>query len=909
MNAIVCGRCGSSSRIARGLCLNCLLQNGIEAKNCDNEQTLDQLLDKIDIRDADWRLGNYQILEEIGRGGMGVIYRARQRHSRRIVALKRVLSYHADSKETLARFRREAEAAASLDHPNILPIYEVGQGEDGLPFFSMKFAGGGSLLEARHDLKRNPREIVRLIAKVTRAVQYAHSQGILHRDLKPGNVLLDGRGEPMVSDFGLAKWLDASSDLTRTLTIFGTPGYIAPEQANGPAANLRPTADVYSIGAVLFDMLTGRPPFLGEHALAVIKQAEEKPAPKLRSLVPTIDRDLETICARCLEREASARYVSAHSLATDFQCWLEGRPILARPVSSPVRIWRWSNRNRRFAVSLALCIFATATAAIWQIQSRHLAATVRENQLVTNSVAVIPFLDLDEVQPDETTAKTVAVCLKGGLVRLGSVRIEALTGGVAAWAGTGSVDDISAANGRSKARLILTGTRRLIGSRSRFSVRLMNAANGDVLMTRSFDTLPKSISADTVEKELAPLVRSMLSTRDWSIAAPAARDPGLRDAASRNFIVSGRGLMFRSTILDYDRSIRCLKRAIELEPQSAIAHAYLSATQIARFHFSPDPDMLVQGENEAKEALRIEPDLPEGHRALAAAYFHRNLYLEALEEELRSIEMGGPEERSASFLGEALIAMGQPARALGWLDLAKHSTASPGSWDAMIGDCWSLLEEDERAELAYKQAIDLRPESPDGWVGLCHLRLLKGDAKSARSTYEENWRHLIRYEEVNDNAPKDILAQIEFFARDYRIAEQLYSELASSHSSGGRAAYSGLSYTSALGRIRQALGDRSHGDALLITCLAEEKRGSNYATDPNSLYRIAAIESSLGNGAIALEYLRAAIAAGWIDHRSLQLDPRFDGISASPVFRQIIFAVKSQVDQQRRQQASRTMAK
>ena len=190
--------------------------------NCD-ATSFAQTLEAIEVPDTQWQLGNYEILEEIGRGGMGVIYRARQRHSRRVVALKRVLSYHADSRDTLARFRREAEAAASLDHPNILPIYEVGESKEGVPYFSMKYASGGSLQDAAPALRDDPREIVRLIAKVARGVQYAHGQGILHRDLKPGNILLDSRGEPLVSDFGFAKWLDASSDLTRTLTIFGTP--------------------------------------------------------------------------------------------------------------------------------------------------------------------------------------------------------------------------------------------------------------------------------------------------------------------------------------------------------------------------------------------------------------------------------------------------------------------------------------------------------------------------------------------------------------------------------------------------------------------------------------------------------------------------------------------------------------
>src|SRR4029077_4984834 len=189
-------------------------------------------------------------LDEIGRGGMGVIYRARQRHSHRIVAVKRVLNYHADSQETFIRFRREADAVASLDHPNILPIYEVSESEDGLPFFSMKFATGGSLRHAGSSLRSEPRKCVQLMAKVARAIEYAHGRGILHRDLKPGNILLDGRDEPLVSDFGLAKWLDTTSHLTTTLTIFGTPGYIAPEQLKASSGKLTPAADVYSLGAI-----------------------------------------------------------------------------------------------------------------------------------------------------------------------------------------------------------------------------------------------------------------------------------------------------------------------------------------------------------------------------------------------------------------------------------------------------------------------------------------------------------------------------------------------------------------------------------------------------------------------------------------------------------------------------------
>src|SRR5438477_3059201 len=389
----ICAKCGSVSRVGRGLCLKCLLSAGI-AGNGEHppvESTLDDLLRDIHGHDADWFLGNYQILEEIGRGGMGVIYRARQRHSRRIVAIKRVLSYHADSQETLMRFRREAQAAANLDHPNILPIYEVSESHDGLPFFSMKFAGGGSLLEAAPILRSDPRRAVTLMAKVARAVQYAHEQGILHRDLKPANILLDARGEPMVGDFGLAKWLEPTGRLTRTPSIFGTPGYIAPEQVSGSDTKLTAAADVYGLGAVLFDLLTGRPPFTGEHALKTIQQAAEKPAPKLRTLAPGLDRDLETICAKCLERDPLARYRSAGELADDLEHWLLGRSIVARPVSPPVHLWRWVRRNPLVAQMAALLFVMGIAVSVMISKAQPVSPPA------ASGIAVLPF---ESIGPD-----------------------------------------------------------------------------------------------------------------------------------------------------------------------------------------------------------------------------------------------------------------------------------------------------------------------------------------------------------------------------------------------------------------------------------------------------------------------------------------------------------------------------
>src|SRR5437588_1440341 len=300
-----------------------------------------------------------------------------------------------NSHETLVRFRREAEAVASLDHPNSLPRHGVSESEAGLPFFSMKYATGGSLRAAAPALRTKPRECVRLMAKVARAIAYAHSKGVLHRDLQPGNILLDENGEPMVSDFGLAKWLDQNTDLTRTLETLGTPGYIAPEQAECRATDLTSAADTYSLGAILFYLLSGRPPFVGANVLTVIHQAATTPAPRLRSLAPSLDRDLETIVGRCLEPDPNARYESAGALADDLEHWLRHEPIHARRVGVFTRGRKWMRRNPTITVLLiSLIALGAATGVMfWERESPHpLPASIAA--IPYKSIAVLPFENL-----------------------------------------------------------------------------------------------------------------------------------------------------------------------------------------------------------------------------------------------------------------------------------------------------------------------------------------------------------------------------------------------------------------------------------------------------------------------------------------------------------------------------------
>jgi tetratricopeptide (TPR) repeat protein len=321
--------------------------------------------------------GDYLLLEEIARGGMGVVYLARQISLDRMVAVKMIISGYMASQAEIQRFHAEALAAAHLDHPNIVPIYEVGEFE-GQPFYSMKVMEGGSLSEHLSDMRERPKEAVGLMVKVAQAVHHAHQRGILHRDLKPGNVLLDRAGEPYVSDFGLSKRIE---DITHSGVVVGTPGYMAPEQAGSQE---RPTtaADVYSLGAVLYALLTGRPPFQAESRLEILKQLAEQVPRSPRMLNPRVDRDLETICLKCLEKSPVDRYSSVGSLAEDLQRYLAGEPIQARPSSLWVRVLKWIRRRPALAMLQVVILITILGIIVGYLRYQEHRAAVAEQSLL-----------------------------------------------------------------------------------------------------------------------------------------------------------------------------------------------------------------------------------------------------------------------------------------------------------------------------------------------------------------------------------------------------------------------------------------------------------------------------------------------------------------------------------------------
>ena len=359
----LCRKCGAEifADAPEGLCTACLFETGLDLLARPSVAPGDDCapVENVESSDANAALrvkkaprpaktlanfGDYELLEEIGRGGQGVVYRAHQKSLNRTVALKVIGLGHWATQAHLKRFRVEAEAAASLEHPGIVPIHEVGE-RDGSCYFSMKFIEGGQLDEMVRHEPMPIRRAVELIAKVARTIHYAHERGILHRDIKPGNILLDAKGEPHLTDFGLARLVETESTVTRTMEVLGTPSYMAPEQAVGNNSAVSSVTDVYGLGAVLYQLLTGHPPFAGGTTFETVRLVLDTNPRKPRLWNSKLDRDLETICLKCLEKDPKRRYASAVALADDLERWLKHEPIRARRTGLITRGRKWVRRN------------------------------------------------------------------------------------------------------------------------------------------------------------------------------------------------------------------------------------------------------------------------------------------------------------------------------------------------------------------------------------------------------------------------------------------------------------------------------------------------------------------------------------------------------------------------------------
>jgi serine/threonine-protein kinase len=516
-------------------------------------------------------------------------------------------------------------------------------------------------------------------------VQYAHGQGILHRDLKPGNILLDGRGEPLVSDFGLAKWLDTSSHLTRTLTIFGTPGYIAPEQVNGSAGKLGPTSDVYSLGAILFDFLTGRPPFLGEHALNVIQQASEKPAPKLRTLVPGLDRDLETICAKCLEREPGARYRSAGDLAEDLERWLEGRHIVARPVSPAARAWRWTRRNPVVAgmAALLLVLGSTVGVMIWNGEMAGPPAA--------SGIAVLPFESLSPDKENAFFADGVYDGVSTKLAKVATLKVISHNS-VAKYRGARNTQEIGRAL---NVAYVLEGSVRREAGRIHLNAQLINTHTDAHVWAQEYDRDLSDVF--TLQTEIAQKVADQLGA-EVSVAEKAAiQEPPTTDLVAYDSylrakeLVNGIAFSMRAKE-DLFQAVQLLDQAVARDPLFFLAYGELAGAHDRIYFLGYDHTdaRLKFSETAVQSVRRLRPESGEAHLALAQHFYWAYRDYDRSREQLDAAQRTLPNESRIPLLA-------------GYIDRRQ------GHWDKSLEEMKHALELDPR-DFSILQQISLTYE-------------------------------------------------------------------------------------------------------------------------------------------------------------------------------------------------------
>jgi eukaryotic-like serine/threonine-protein kinase len=546
----VCAECGATvfADAPQGVCSVCLFRTGLALLDDKDDKAFEPTFARIS-KD----FGDYEVLEEIGHGGQGVVYRARQKSLNRIVALKVIGLAHWATEAHVKRFRLEAEAAASLNHPCIVPIYEVGE-RDGACYFSMGLVDGGQLDAVA---KREPipiRDAAELIAKLARAVHYAHEHGILHRDIKPGNILLDAKGEPHLTDFGLARLVETESTVTHTMEVLGTPSYIAPEQAVGNNAAVSRLTDVYGLGAVLYQLLTGQPPFAGGTTYETIKLLLDTEPRQPRLVNPKVDRDLTTICLKCLEKDPKRRYSSALALAEDLECWAKHEPIQARHTGVITRSRKWVQRNPKLVVTGAAGLLLGA-AAIWLFRGELFRAS--QFSPPEKSIAVLPFVDLSQAKDQEYFCDGISEEILHALAKVDGLRVAGRTSSFSFKGERVYATDVGR---KLNVDNVLAGSLRREGNRVRVTAELINTRSGFHLWTETYDRELAGVFAlqDEITRSIVEALKIKLAV---SLPAQQQRNTEVYDLYLQGLYFSNKG-----SEEDLRRALSFFERAVEKDP-------------------------------------------------------------------------------------------------------------------------------------------------------------------------------------------------------------------------------------------------------------------------------------------------------------------------------------------------------
>jgi TolB-like protein/predicted Ser/Thr protein kinase len=619
----VCRKCGAEifADAPEGLCTACLFETGLDllarpTVGADNDGGSVESVESSDANAAPHvkkvprpaktlaNFGDYELLEEIGRGGQGVVYRARQKSLNRTVALKVIGLGHWATEAHLKRFRREAEAAASLEHSGIVPIYEVGE-HDGSCYFSMKFVEGGQLDAVAKREPIPPRRAAELIAKIARIVHYAHEHHILHRDIKPGNILLDQKGEPHLTDFGLARLVETESTVTRTMEVLGTPSYMAPEQAIGNNAQLTAATDLYGLGAVFYQLLTGHPPFAGGTTYETIRLLLDTEPRQPRLWSPKVDRDLSTICLKCLEKDPKRRYASALALAEDLERWLKHEPILARRTGAFARGQKWVRRNPTSAL-LAASLVALAAAAGWIIWKTEF---IRHP--LTTGIAVLPFENLSDEKEHAFFADGVQDDILIKLAKIADLKVISRTS-VMQYRGKQNVHRIGDVL---RVSHVLEGTVRRSGGKVHVNAQLVDARTDAGIWAEEYDRDLNDVFA--IETEVAQSIANRLRAKVSAREKAAIQEWPTKDLVAYDLYARAKNILAapNATQEELLQAVDLLNQAVAHDPSFFDAYCQLvyAHDDVYNGYVDHTSARLVLAEAAIQAAARLRPDAGETH--------------------------------------------------------------------------------------------------------------------------------------------------------------------------------------------------------------------------------------------------------------------------------------------------------
>src|SRR5262245_10234250 len=611
-NARVCGKCGNKifDTAPQGLCSVCLFDTGLTILTdslggpngkdfgADNDSTT-----STDPEELFTASDDYELLDEIGRGGQGVVYRARQKSLNRTVALKIIGISHGRTKAHLKRFRLEAEAAARLNHPFVVPIHEIGQ-RKGRCYFSMGLVEGGRLDQIAKRKPMSPRQATEVIAKLARAVHYAHQHGIIHRDIKPGNILLDTKGEPHLTDFGVARLLETENDATCTIEVSGTPSYMAPEQAHANNGHVSSATDVYGLGAVLYQLIAGQPPFTGGTPFETVRLLLETEPRQPRLLNPKVDRDLSTICLKCLEKDPKRRYSSALALAEDLEHWLRHEPIHARRTGVLARGRKWIRRNPAAAALVVMSVLLASAVGVivWKV-----GAVGRQT---STGIAVLPFENLSNDREDAYFAEGMQDEILARLSKIADLKVISRTSTQKYKSAPDNLREIAKQLGVAN---VLEGSVQKTADQVRVNVQLVNVQTDSELWAETYDrklTDIFSVESDIARRIADSLQAKLSSLEEQALTAKPTNNPEAYDAYLH-------GLTFEARI-NYSndalfKAIDFYGLAVQLDPNFALAWARLSGAHALVYFLRTDATAARR--DAAKRALenaqKLQPNSPE----------------------------------------------------------------------------------------------------------------------------------------------------------------------------------------------------------------------------------------------------------------------------------------------------------